>query len=252
MVWTIVEVARASGVTSRTLRHYDAIGLLPPAGVGVNGYREYGTEELLRLQQILVLRALSMPLAEIRAVLDAQLDQVTALRDHHGRLVAERDRLAVVAATVARTIADLEDNEGNAAMSINQPENLFEGFDHSRYAEEARERWPEQAASSEQYIAAMSTEEQESRQRAWTAQMVRMAELRAAGTAPADDRVQAEIQGVYDGITPMWTPTAAAFKGLGSVYCDDDRFAATFDRVSPGLATFYRDAMTVFADEHLR
>lgn len=251
MVWTIVEVARASGVTSRTLRHYNAIGLLPPAGVGVNGYREYGQDELLRLQQILVLRELGLPLEEIRAVLDAQRDRVAALREHHGRLVAEGDRLAVVAATVARTISDLEGNEGNPVMSINRPENLFEGFDHSRYAEEARDRWPKEAASSEQYAGGMSAEEMEARQREWTAQMVRMAELRAAGATPSDERVQAEIQGVYDGITPMWTPTAAAFKGLGATYVDDARFTSTFDQVSPGLGSFYRDAMTVFADRHL-
>ena len=251
MVWTIVEVARASGVTSRTLRHYDSIGLLPPAGVGANGYREYGAEELLRLQQVLVLRELGMPLEEIRAVLDSQRDRLVALREHHARLVAERDRLAVVAATVARTIADLEHDEGNAIMTVDRPENLFEGFDQARYAEEARERWPEQAASSERYTAGLSAEDQEAMQRAWTAQMMRMAELRDAGAAPSDERVQAEVQVVYDGIRPMWTPTAAAFRGLGATYVDDSRFTETFDRVSPGLAAFYRDAMAVFAEARL-
>ncbi|GAA2749124.1 DNA-binding transcriptional MerR regulator [Amnibacterium kyonggiense] len=250
-MWTIVEVARASGVTSRTLRHYDAIGLLPPAGTGANGYRLYGQEELLRLQQLLVLRELGLPLEEIRAVLDAQRDRIGALRRHHERLVAERDRLTVVAATVARTIADLEEHEGRTTMTMDRPENLFEGFDHGRYAEEARERWPEEAASSERYAASMSAEEIATRQREWTAQMVRMAELRAAGASPSDARVQAEIQAVHDGILPMWTPNAAAFRGLGATYVDDARFAETFDRVSPGLGAFYRDAMTVFADTRL-
>jgi DNA-binding transcriptional MerR regulator len=250
--WSIAEVARMSKVTSRTLRHYDAIGLLAPAGVGANGYREYGPEELLRLQQILVLRELGLPLPEIRAVLDAQRDRVAALRQHHERLVAERDRLAVVAATVARTIADLEREEGNGTMTIDRPENLFEGFDHSRYAGEARERWPEEAASSERYIATLSPTDQEEAQRAWTARMVRMAELRSAGAEPSDERVQTEVQGVYDGILPMWTPTAEAFTGLGATYVDDPRFTETFDRVSPGLAEYFRDAMAFFADARLR
>lgn len=252
MVWSIVEVARASGVTSRTLRHYDAIGLLTPAGVGANGYREYGAGELLRLQQILVLRQLGMPLPEIGAVLDAQQDRITALREHHARLVAERDRLAAVAATVARTIADLERGGGSTTMTVNRPEDLFEGFDHSAYAQEARERWPEQAASSERWLATQSADAQEEGRRAWTARMVRMAELRAAGAAPDDPRVQEEIQGVHDGILPMWTPTAEAFRGLGATYVDDPRFAETFDRVSPGLGGYFRDAMTVFADTRLR
>ena len=251
MLRSIVEVARLSGVTSRALRHYDSIGLLPPAGTGANGYRRYGTDELLRLQQILVLRELGMPLEEIRGVLDAQQDRVAALRGHLVRLVAERDRLAAVADTVARTIADLEHDEGNARMSDDRAENLFEGFDQDRFAEEARERWPEEAASSERYVATLSAEEQARLQQEWTAGMVRMAGLRAAGAEPSDDRVQTEIQGVYDGIVPMWTPTAAAFTGLGAMYVEDPRFAATFDRVSPGLGSFYRDAMVLFAGTRL-
>lgn len=82
-----------SGVTARTLRHYHEIGLLAPASVGGNGYRRYGDRELLRLQRILVLRALGLGLADIAAVLEQQTDEVTALREHHGRLLEERDRL---------------------------------------------------------------------------------------------------------------------------------------------------------------
>ena len=54
-----------SGVTSRTLRHYHEIGLLDPAYVGANGYRYYEVEQLLRLQQILLLRELGVGLGEI-------------------------------------------------------------------------------------------------------------------------------------------------------------------------------------------
>ena len=60
--WSIQEVARLTGVTSRTLRHYDAIGLLTPASVGTGGVRWYGERELVRLQRVLVLRGLGVPL----------------------------------------------------------------------------------------------------------------------------------------------------------------------------------------------
>ena len=63
--WSIVEVARLAGVSSRTLRHYDDVGLLPPAYVGSNGYRYYGRDELHRLQEVLVLRELGLPLDAI-------------------------------------------------------------------------------------------------------------------------------------------------------------------------------------------
>ncbi|HEV7208959.1 MAG TPA: MerR family transcriptional regulator, partial [Mycobacteriales bacterium] len=98
--WSIVEVARMSGVTSRTLRHYDDIGLLPPARLGSNGYRYYEEEQLLRLQQILVLRELGLGLAEIVEVLDRQVDAVDALRSHYKRLLIDRDRLDTLVRTV--------------------------------------------------------------------------------------------------------------------------------------------------------
>ncbi|MFI1257366.1 MerR family transcriptional regulator, partial [Streptomyces netropsis] len=66
MAWSIADVARMSGVTSRTLRHYDEIGLLPPAWIGSNGHRYYEEADLLRLQQILLMRELDLGLREIR------------------------------------------------------------------------------------------------------------------------------------------------------------------------------------------
>lgn len=174
MTWSIVEVARMSGVTSRALRHYDAIGLLPPTRIGANGYRHYGEAELLRLQRILVLRELGVGLGEIAAVLAAETDEVAALRAHHERLLAERSRLDRLAATVARTIAELEresarghggehgrDREhghghghgrkDDTMARIHKPETLFEGFDPAAHEAEAAERWPEQWAWSKQY-----------------------------------------------------------------------------------------------------
>lgn len=96
MAWSIAEVARTCKVTSRTLRHYDEIGLLPPAWIGSNGHRHYEEADLLRLQQILLMRELDLGLREIQAVLDSQLDQVAVLREHHQRLLAERDRLEML------------------------------------------------------------------------------------------------------------------------------------------------------------
>ncbi len=72
MFWSITELAGMSGVTSRTLRHYDGIGLLKPAHVGSNGYRYYEDDQLLRLQQILLLREFGVGLADVAAALDAQ------------------------------------------------------------------------------------------------------------------------------------------------------------------------------------
>lgn len=169
----IGDVARMARVTARTLRHYESIGLLTPSSIGTNGYRHYGDTELLRLFPVARpsgrIRDPPEPapwargswssgrsvsaLPEIAALLDKQRDEVAALREHHGRLLAERDRLDRMAATVARTIRELSERGRSAPMTIEKPENLFEGFGPSEYEQEARERWPEEAATSERFTA---------------------------------------------------------------------------------------------------
>lgn len=252
MAWSIAEVARMSGVTSRTLRHYDEVGLLPPAWVGSNGYRYYEEGELLRLQRILVMRELGLGLVEIGAVLAEQVDRVEALRAHHLRLVAERDRLDTLVRTVARTIAELEEAKGMDDMTkINRPENLFEGFDGTRQSDEARERWPQAWEQSRQVIETLSAEDVEQWQREVTAQMIRIAEFMAAGTPVADPAVQAEIDAHYQGVCRFWTPNATAYKGLAQTYVDDPQFRRNFDKIAEGLAAYQRDAMVAYADTRL-
>jgi DNA-binding transcriptional MerR regulator len=124
--WSIQQVARYSGVTARTLRYYDEIGLLRPARIGANGYRYYEQEQLLRLQQILLLRDLDMDLTAIAAVVNGVRDQVDALRAHEERLLAEGARLHRLAQTVAETIAHLE--EGTTVP----PDQMFQGFRFNR------------------------------------------------------------------------------------------------------------------------
>lgn len=251
MAWSIAEVAKFSGLTSRTLRHYDEIGLLPPAYVGSNGYRYYGEDELLRLQRILVLRELGLALPRIAEVLDAQTDRIEALREHHRMLLAERDRLGRLAATVARTIGELEKETGGRAVAINRPENLFEGFDDAQYADEARERWPEQYAQSQAYVATLTERDKAEMGRENTAAMVRMAEHMAAGKPVDDAAVQAEVDRHYQGMLRFWTPNATAYKCLGRMFVDDERFTATYDRVAVGLAAYYCEAMAAYADARL-
>jgi DNA-binding transcriptional MerR regulator len=219
--------------------------------VAENGYRFYGDAELLRLQRILVLKALGLGLAEIAALLDEQRDELTALREHHARLLTEQERLGRMAATVARTIRDLSKQGRNIPMTIEQHENLFEGFDAERYEAEARERWPEEAASSERFTATLSPAEVERMQRETTAQIVRMARLQEAGVPVESSEVQQEIEALHASISRMWTPNAQAFAALGRMYVDDERFRATYDRVSPGVAEYFRDAMAVYAGARL-
>jgi DNA-binding transcriptional MerR regulator len=251
MAWSIAEVARMSGVTSRTLRHYDRIGLLAPAFVGGNGYRYYELEQLLRLQQILVLRELGVGLAEIATAIGSGPGTLAALRRHHARLVAEQNRLGVLAQTVARTIAELEGGDPMTQPRINRPENLFEGFDPADHEDEARERWPGRFERARQVAGSITPEQLEADQKDLTARMIRMAELMAAGKPVGDPEVQAEVDWHYRWVSRFWAPGAEAYRNLGQMYVDDERFRANYEKIAAGLAEYQRDAMAAYARDRL-
>jgi len=127
-------LARLSGVSVRTLHHYDHCGLLRPANVGANGYRYYGETEFLRLQQILLHRELGLSLREIALVLDAaDASRLDTLRRQRATVAEALARQQTLLTTLDRTIAYLE---GDAAVKTEQ---LFEGFDSPRQA--GHEEW---------------------------------------------------------------------------------------------------------------
>ena len=242
--WTTAEVVRLSGVTSRTLRHYDAIGLLRPAGTAPGGQRAYGRPELLRLQQVLVLRELGVGLGTIAEILDDDAPRADRLREHHAWLLAERDRLDRLARTVACTIESLE---GGTVMPTEQ---LYDGFDHRRYEDEARERWGDVAVDrGNRAWETMSDGERADHQREGQAVSEGLAALLATGTPVADPAVRDLVARHHAWVARFWTPTAETYRGLGAMYVDDERFAATYDAVVPGLAVYLRDAIAAHADD---
>ncbi len=229
-------------VSSRTLRHYDHVGLLPPARTGDGGLRFYERPQLERLQHIMLLRELGLGLPEIGHVLDGG-DETAALRRHHGRLLAESRRLARMADTVAATI---EHQERGTTMPA---ESLFTGFRDDPYAAEARERYGDEAARSQERAASWDDA---------TAGAVKNEgdavhrDLAALMASPVDDpAVQAVIARHHAWVCHFWTPDAAAYTGLGQLYVDDERFTANIDATAPGLAAYLRDAIAVYARERL-
>lgn len=107
-VYTVKKMAEMSGVSIRTLHHYDAIGLLKPSAVGDNGYRVYGRDEVHRLQQILFHKTLGLSLNDIAAALDdPAFDAVTALKAHRNMLQEKSTRTEVLIQTIERTLAAL-------------------------------------------------------------------------------------------------------------------------------------------------
>lgn len=252
MAWSIAQVARMSKVTSRTLRHYDAIGLLEPARIGGNGYRYYEREQLLRLQQILLLRELGLGLDTVAEVLDGRHSPVRVLRDHARWLAAERERLARLAETVAKTIEELE---GGYRMKM---EELFEGFDadrQARYEAELVERYGEGA---QEHI-----DEGKRRMEGWTKADAEefMAEWRSISDAYAalfDAGVAADAPEALEvtdrhhtWLCRSWTPNRESYTGLGQLYVDSPEFKAQFDAHAEGFAEYVRDAIAAYAQARL-
>lgn len=84
-----------------------------------------------------------------------------------------------------------------------------------------------------------------------TAQLIRMAELMAAGKGADDAGVQAEVRTHYEGLARFWPPNATVFKVVGQSYVDDPQWRAAYDGIAEGLAEYQRDAMAVYADANL-
>lgn len=246
MSWSMGEVCRMSGATSRTLRHYHHVGLLLPESTGPGGLRRYGQRELHRLQRILVMRELGLGLADIRRVLDSEHDEVAALRRHLHDLEAERDRLSVLVDTVRRTVDVLEGND-----MTSRPEELFAGFDTAHYSERALTEWPEQWEQASAAGEGMTSEDADRMRAEAAEQMGRMAGFLRAGAPPDSPATQAEIDAHYRQVCRMWTPDAEAFAHLGRVYAEDGPWREVYERVAPGLADYQREAMEVYAERRL-
>ncbi|WP_053203732.1 MerR family transcriptional regulator [Jiangella muralis] len=248
MSWSINEVARASGVTSRTLRHYHAIGLLEPAWTADGGRRHYEQEQLLRLQRILLLRELGLGLEAIGAALAAQdaAAAVDVLRRHRAWLLAERDRLDQLVATVESTMTTLEKGGIMAANA------MFAGFEQNPYEEEARSRWGDLAVDDATVrMRGWSAEQAERARSGFGSVLAALAALRADGVPGDDPRAQEVVDEHYRWLCLFWTPNRESYRGLADLYVDDDRFRQTVGQGDDALAEYVRDAMRAYADTRL-
>jgi len=252
MEWSIQQIAKIAGTTSRTLRHYGDIGLLVPTSVGHNGYRHYDERALVRLQRILLLRELGLPLPQIAEILERPTTEEHALAAHVAWLRQEQDRLTRQIASVESTIEAVRGGEKLMA------EKMFDGFDHARYKDEVVERWGADAsARSDAWWRDMSADDKASWQERTTTLARDWAEAAERGLDPAGPDAQklaehhvARLTGIPG--TPAAVPSGDVkgyVLGLGDMYVADPRFAANYGGETG--ATFVRDALRVYAQAHL-
>lgn len=242
MLWTIQDVTRTTGLTSRTLRHYDRIGLLQPSATGPNGYRQYDEAALTRLQRILVLRQLGVPLRTIAAVLAGDTDDLEALRELRTRLREEAGRLDRQLRSIERTIEKKEGGENLMA------EEMFDGFDHTEYRQEVEERWGAEAyRRGDEWWRTLGAEGQQAFQAEESAIRAGLAAARDAGLDPSSDEVQKWVQRHHQWVAAAWggdTPADEAYLGLGEMYVADPRFAKHYG--GPEGAEYLLAAMRVY------
>jgi DNA-binding transcriptional MerR regulator len=236
----VKEVADLTGVSVRTLHHYDEIGLLVPDNVTEAGYRVYSNENLTTLQQILFFREVGFPLKKIKELLESpSVNRLEAFELQRDMLVAKRSQLETMIETIDKT---LKSEKGEMTMTN---EEKFKGFDFSSnpYEQEARDRWGDEAVDkANKNVAQFGKETQEEMNRIY----FNLAELRH--NDPATEEAQSAIGEWYKFLNKIGDYSLEAFAGLGEMYVADERFTKNIDKFGEGLAAFMRDAMKVYAE----
>ncbi len=237
---TVHEVSELSGVSIRTLHHYDAVGLLKPTCVTQAGYRLYDDMALERLQTILFFRELQFSLKEIRTILDDPgFDQKEALRQQIRLLELQKERIGRLI-----SYAQKQMEERDTDMDFD----TFDREELDRYKEEVKQRWggTEAYRESEEKAATGVQPDAEGL-------MAVFRDLGAMKTSqPEDPSVQAKVAELQDHISQhFYTCTKEILKGLGEMYAEDGRFRRNIDAAGgEGTAVFVRDAIRIYCSRN--
>ncbi|WP_027094225.1 MerR family transcriptional regulator [Cohnella thermotolerans] len=249
MEYTVQKLGRLAGISTRTLRYYDEIGLLKPARINSSGYRIYGPKEVDRLQQILFYRELGVGLERIKAIVnDPAFDGAKALREHREQLLERRRQLDLLIANVEKTIAW---TEGRMTMSDKEK---FEGFkaqlieeNERKYGKEVRAKYGDDVVDrSNEKLRSMTPEALEEAMRLAEQVTETLAEAYATGD-PGGEPAQKAADLHKRWLMHYWSEySPEAHAGLAQMYVDDERFTAYYDTKQPGTAAFLRDAIRIY------
>jgi DNA-binding transcriptional MerR regulator len=247
--YTVQKLGKLAGVSTRTLRYYDEIGILKPARINSSGYRIYGEREVDRLQQILFYRELGVSLENIKEIVTSpSFDGAKALREHREKLLEKRQQLDLLISNVDKTIGLIE---GRIRMTDKEK---FEGFkqkmiddNEKSYGKEIRKKYGDDTVNkANEKIKNMTQEEHEEIKRLAEQVMETLAEAFKNGdpSSPIAQRA-AELHKKW--LTYYWTEySKEAHAGLAQMYVDDERFKAYYDKEQPGTAEFLRDTILIY------
>lgn len=249
MEYTVQKLGKLAGISTRTLRYYDEIGILKPARMNSSGYRIYGQEEVDQLQQILFYRELGLQLDGIREMMASpSFNRTKALQEHHAQLLDKRRQLDLLITNVENTIASAE---GRRTMSDQEK---FEGFkqklineNEKKYGKEIREKYGEESVEqSNAKLKNMTQGQHEEVTRLADELYETLAEAFKQGN-PAGELAQKAAELHKRWLTYYWNEySKEAHAGLAQMYVDDERFTAHYDKKQPGTAAFLRDAILIY------
>jgi DNA-binding transcriptional MerR regulator len=252
MEYTIQKLASLAGVSTRTLRYYDEIGILKPARINSSGYRIYGQEEVNTLQQILFYRELGVGLESIKEIVTApSFDGAKALHEHREKLLEKREQLDLLIANVDKTIAL---TEGRITMSNKEK---FEGFkkkmvedNEKTYGKEIRDKYGKESVEASNAKVMNMTEDQY-QEVTVLAEQIHTTLAKAFKTGdPAGELAQKAADLHKQWLTYYWKEySKEAHAGLAQMYVDDERFTAYYDKEQPGTALFLRDAIHIYTGQ---
>ena len=253
MEYTIGQLAKLSGLTTRTLRYYDEIGLLEPSRVADNGYRMYDEKDVDRLQQILYFRVLRISPLTIRNILDFPgYDAMEVLKTHVETLTAQKEQLEGVIANVEKTIADLK---GEHKMTDKEK---FEGLKIKLLAENEEKYGSELMAiygetrlkkSRERFAALTQKEFELAEKLAGDFEQALKEAARLGDPACAQAREACSIHRQW--ISIFWSGSALTPEnhlGLAQLYCRDERFARNMEALAQGRAELFHKALLLYYD----
>jgi len=264
--YSVKKLASLAGVSVRTLHLYDEIGLLKPSVRTEAGYRLYEEKELLRLQQILFYKELDFPLKDIEDILDDPgFDRIRALESHRAALLARKDRIDNLLTTIDKTIQHLK--KGDVMLSH---EELYEGLPKEKaegWRKEAREKWGKDAVErSEMQLLTMPREDLAELKTAFVDNWKKLAML--SHRDPASPEVQEAVQLHYRHIRQFWgrqmnpihnestvgasgkePPVLSAYKCLGEMYTQDERYTVIDGQPNPAFAEFLCKAINHFVEQ---
>ncbi|WP_099204641.1 MerR family transcriptional regulator [Scatolibacter rhodanostii] len=237
------EVAAISGVSVRTLHHYDEIGLLCPQRNPQNDYREYREEDIDALQQILFFKECGFSLTQIKALLQQpDFNQEKAFELQKKFLLHEKKRIDQMLKTLNKT---MQAQKGEIVMSQKEK---FDGFDFTQnpYEEEAKNLWGKQAV---QHVNELPTEGKMDLGEDMQNLFIELAQITAE---PDSEETQQAMKKMFAFFNSRfgYQYTPQAFAGVGQLYITDERFQKNIDQFREGLSAFLAESMKIFAENH--